>query len=67
MFDYLMEHTQLVISGTAVQLPAADRPPALGFQSPFGSAEFLAGLLVLALSEVFRQGLALQRDNELTI
>jgi Protein of unknown function (DUF2975) len=67
MYDYLMQNTQFAISGTPVQLPPADRPPWLGFESPFGSPEFLVGLLVLALSEVFRQGLALQRDNELTI
>lgn len=67
MYGYLEAHTQFAISGTPVQLPPADRPPWLGYESPFGSAEFLAGLLVLALAEVFRQGLALQRDNELTI
>ena len=67
MYGYLAEHTQIAISGTPVQLPPAQRPPWLGFESPFTSAEFLAGLLVLALAEVFRQGLALQRDNDLTV
>jgi len=67
MYGYVEEHTRFVISGTPVQLPPADRPPLLGYESPFGSAKFLAGLLVLALAEVFRQGLVLQRDNELTI
>ena len=67
MYDYLVQYTQFAISGTPVQLPPAARPPLLGYESPFGSPEFLAGLLVLALAEVFRQGLALQRDNELTI
>jgi hypothetical protein len=67
MYDHLVEHTQIAISGTSVQLPPADRPPWLGFKSPFGSPEFFAGLLVLALAEVFRQGLALQRDNDLTV
>lgn len=67
IYGYLVEHTQIAISGTPVQLPPADRPPWLGFESPFGSPEFLAGLLVLALAEVFRQGLALQRDNDLTV
>jgi len=67
MYDYLEQYTQIAISGTPVQLPPADRPPWLGYESPFGSSRFLAGLLVLALAEVFRQGLALQRDNELTI
>jgi hypothetical protein len=50
-----------------VQLPAAAAPPWLWYESPFGSPEFLAGLLVLALAEVFRQGLALQRDSDLTV
>jgi hypothetical protein len=67
MYGYLAEHTQIAISGTPVQLPAAERPPRLWYESPFGSAEFLAGLLVLALAEVFRQGLALQRDSDLTV
>jgi hypothetical protein len=67
MYGHLVEHTQIAISGTPVQLPPAARPPWLGYESPFGSPEFLAGLLVLALAEVFRQGLALQRDSDLTI
>ncbi|MEX0897581.1 MAG: DUF2975 domain-containing protein [Steroidobacteraceae bacterium] len=67
MYGHLVEHTQIAISGTPVQLPPADRPPWLGYESPFGSPEFFAGLLVLALAEVFRQGLALQRDNDLTV
>jgi hypothetical protein len=67
MYGHLVEHTQIAISGTPVQLPAAERPSWLWYESPFGSAEFLAGLLVLALAEVFRQGLALQRDSDLTV
>jgi hypothetical protein len=67
MYGYLVDHTQIAISGTPVLLPPAEPPPWLGYESPLGSAEFLAGLLVLALAEVFRQGLALQRDNDLTI
>lgn len=34
---------------------------------PFDCTFFLAGLIVLALSEVFRQGLILKRENDLTI
>ena len=34
---------------------------------PFGSPLFFSSLLVLALSEVFRQGLALKDENALTI
>ena len=67
IYGYLVEHTQVAVSGAPVQLPAASSPPWLGYKSPFGSAEFLAGLLVLALAEVFRQGLALQRDSDLTV
>jgi hypothetical protein len=67
MYGHLVEHTQIAISGTPVQLPPADRPPWLGYESPLGSPEFFAGLLVLALAEVFRQGLVLQRDNDLTV
>lgn len=67
VYDHLEQYTQIAVSGTLVQLPPAVRPPLFGYESPLGSPEFLAGLLVLALAEVFRQGLALQRDNELTI
>lgn len=33
----------------------------------FGQPAALSGLIVLALSEVFRQGLALKRENDLTV
>jgi len=67
MYGYLAEHTEILISGTPAQLPPAERPPWSGYESPLRSAEFFGGLLVLALAEVFRQGLALQRDNDLTV
>ena len=67
MYGHLAEHTEIAISGTLVQLPPAERPPLFGFDAPIFSSGFLAGLLVLALSEVFRQGLALQRDSDLTV
>jgi hypothetical protein len=67
IYGYFVEHTQVAVSGAPVQLPAAAAPPWLWYESPFGSPEFLAGLLVLALAEVFRQGLALQRDSDLTV
>jgi len=67
MYGHLAEHTEILISGTPVQLPPAQRPPLFGFNAPILSSGFLAGLLVLALAEVFRQGLALKRDNELTV
>ena len=66
MYAYLAEHTQIAISGASVRLPPAEPAPLLG-HSPFGSSVFFSGLLVLALAEVFRQGLALQRENDLTV
>jgi hypothetical protein len=67
LYGYLVEHTQIAVSGTPVQLPPAAAPSWLWYDSPFGTPEFLAGILVLALAEVFRQGLALQRDSDLTV
>jgi hypothetical protein len=66
-FAYLAQHTTLTISGTALHLPAPHNRimPHVGF--PFGSPVFFSGLLVLALSEVFRQGLALKSENDLTV
>jgi hypothetical protein len=66
MYDYLADHTQVAVSGTPVQLPPAVQPRWFG-HSPIFNSVFLTGLLVLALAEVFRQGLALQRDNDLTV
>ena len=65
MYGYLVDHTQVAISGTPVRLPPGDNSPLL--RVPLRSAAFWSGLLVLALAEVFRQGLALQRENELTV
>jgi len=66
MYTYLTEHTQFAISGTSVRLPPAENTQ-LVVRLPFGSPVFLSGLLVLALAEVFRQGLALQRESDLTV
>jgi hypothetical protein len=66
MYAYLTEHMRIAISGTFVQLPPADNSRLL-VRFPFGSPVFLSGLLVLALAEVFRQGLALQRESDLTV
>ncbi len=66
MYAYLTEHTQITISGTSVHLPPAEHMPSLG-RFPFGSSVFFSGLLVLALAEVFRQGLALKRESDLTV
>jgi hypothetical protein len=65
MYAYLTEHTQIAISRTSVRLPPAGHMQLLRF--PIGSPVFWSGLLVLALAEVFRQGLALQRESDLTV
>jgi hypothetical protein len=67
-YAYLAQHATVTISGTPLHLPAArgmDFPHINGF--PFGSPVFFSGLLVLALSEVFRQGLALKSEHDLTV
>ncbi len=66
MYSYLTEHMQIAISGTLVHLPPVGHMRLFG-RFPFGSPVFFSGLLVLALAEVFRQGLVLQRDNDLTV
>jgi hypothetical protein len=66
MYGYLSGHTQIAVSGTSVQLPPAGKFSLHG-HFPFRGAVFFCGLLVLALAEVFRQGLALQRDSDLTV
>jgi hypothetical protein len=68
VFAYFANHAVITISGSQLHLPAPRYvmlPRGGGF--PFGSPLFFSGLLVLALSEVFRQGLALKNENELTI
>ena len=65
MYAYLAEHTQIAISGTSVSLPPAGNMQLL--RIPLGSPVLWSGLLVLALAEVFRQGLALQRESDLTV
>lgn len=68
LFAYLAQHATITISGTPAHFPAPSYealPRENGF--PFGSPLFFSGLLVLALSEVFRQGLALMSEHALTI
>lgn len=68
LFGYLARHATITFSGTPVHFPPPQYdmlPREGGF--PFGSPLFFSGLLVFALSEVFRQGLALRKENELTI
>ena len=68
LLDYFSHHAELSVSGTAVHLP---QPGSYRFSvdnsSPFGSSMFFTGLLVLALSEVFRQGLVLKNEHDLTV
>lgn len=65
-YSYLADHATATISGATLHLPQVH-----GFMVPRpssgGSPIFFSGLLVLALSEVFRQGLALQADHDLTV
>ena len=65
---YLLTHTQLVVSGAPVRLPQLNFAQAhFGQWLPFGNSIFWSGLLVLALAEVFRQGLVLKGENDLTV
>lgn len=68
VLTYLSQNALVTISGTPLHLPAPQTmmtPSIGGF--PFGSTVFFCGLLVLALSEVFRQGFALKSENDLTV
>jgi len=68
LFAYLAQHAVISISGTAIHLPAPQGfSVGGGGPFPFGSPVFFTGLLVLALAEVFRQGLVLKRENDLTV
>jgi hypothetical protein len=64
--NFLSHHATFEVSGAAFRLPQSEH---LNFQfgGSGGSPYFFTGLLVLALSEVFRQGLALKNDADLTI
>ena len=65
MLSYLSQHAVITVSGTPVHLPAPDASFPHGFH--FSGSAFLAGLLVLAISEVFRQGLTLKSEHDLTV
>jgi hypothetical protein len=68
IYNYLAEHAAVTISGTSLHLPVSNHVTISGGGgSPFGGSYFFSGLLVLALSEVFRQGLALKSENDLTV
>src|SRR5258706_4438904 len=65
-YGYLAQHAVLTVSGTTLHLPAMHGFPH-GHGFPLGSPVFFSGLLVLALSEVFRQGVELKNENDLTV
>jgi len=68
LFWFLAHNASVAISGTPVHLPLPQNfEISGGGGTPFDSPYFFAGLLVLALSEVFRQGLVLKREHDLTV
>lgn len=68
IFTFLMQHTAITVSQAPVRLPQVGaHPMVLGHLLPFGDGVFWSGLLVLALAEVFRQGLTLKREHDLTV
>jgi len=72
MYSYVAQNALITISGSPVHLPlhfsqSNGMRISMGNDFPFGTPFFFSGLLVLALSEVFRQGLALKRENDLTV
>lgn len=62
-YDHFAQHTQIAVSGTPLHLPPVGHH---GFRVRLDSV-FFSGLLVLALAEVFRQGLVLKRESDLTV
>jgi hypothetical protein len=67
IFTFLMQHTAITVSQAPVRLPQVGMHPMQFGHWPFGDGMFWSGLLVLALAEVFRQGLALKREHDLTV
>lgn len=63
LVDYFRAH--MVLTGPNLQWTA--ETGRAHFDFPFGNSQFFTGLLVLALAEVFRQGLKLKNDADLTI
>lgn len=66
VYAYLAQHATATISGTTIHLPASHEIT-ISSEDAIGGPTFFSGLLVLALSEVFRQGLVLKRENDLTV
>jgi hypothetical protein len=77
LYSYLAQNATIFVSGTAIHLPQlqdfthrGQGETSISFGgdgTPFGSPLFFTGLLVLALSEVFRQGLVLKSEHDLTV
>ena len=68
MLNYVAQNATVTISGTSLHLPPPHGMAIFSLHGfPFGSPVFFCGLLVLALSEVFRQGLMLKNENDLTV
>jgi hypothetical protein len=68
MYSYLVQNAQIAISESPLHLPQSHNLRiSIGNDFPFGTPIFFSGLLVLALSEVFRQGLVLKHENDLTV
>jgi hypothetical protein len=65
IFDYFKLHT--AIPGFKLQFETTYGITLHGGEASFQWTWFLTGLLVLALAEVFRQGQALKRENDLTV
>ena len=75
--DFISRHGEPQIASAPMKLPSGEvmnfpifksgRPLNVKLESAFDWSYLFAGLLVLALSEVFRQGMKLKKDSELTI
>ena len=65
VYPYVASHAVLTVEGNALHLPSVHGHPFP--HSSGGSPIFFSGLLVLALAEVFRQGLALKDEHDLTV
>lgn len=64
--DYVSHHLSFAGEGMRIVV-TSDGGGSSSFTVSFGGSAFFSGLLVLALAEVFRQGLKLKEDSELTI
>ncbi len=63
--EYLQQHTS--VASLHMHVVEARNFQIDNTESPFQWSWFLSGLLVLALSEVFRQGMAIKNENDLTV